>query len=105
MKFRALVLELHLPQNFCHRHTDRHFPEVVKSCSKHPKTCKSIKNQKSKICTKPILSSMHIDMQKIKHSDYFLSKILFEKEIQEYGCLVRLFFRCFVAAEFRNCLH
>ena len=24
MKFRALVLELHLPQNFCHRHTDRH---------------------------------------------------------------------------------
>ena len=22
MKFRALVLELHLPQNFCHRQTD-----------------------------------------------------------------------------------
>ena len=24
MKFRALVLELHQPQNFCHRRTDRH---------------------------------------------------------------------------------
>ena len=24
MKFRALVFELHLPQNFCPRHTDRH---------------------------------------------------------------------------------
>ena len=23
MKFRALVLELHLPQNFCHTHIDR----------------------------------------------------------------------------------
>ena len=47
MKFRALVLDLHLPQNFCHRHTDtqtdRHFPEIVKSCSKHPKMCKFIK--------------------------------------------------------------
>ena len=58
MKFRALVLELHLPQNFCHTHTDtqkdRYCPEIVKSCSGHPKTCKSIENRKSKICTKPI---------------------------------------------------
>ena len=56
MKFCSLVLELHLPQNFCHTHTDtqtyrqtdRHFPEIVKSCSGHPKTCKSIENRKSK---------------------------------------------------------
>ena len=40
-----------------HRHADRHFPKIVKSCSGHPETCKSIKNRKSKICTKPILSS------------------------------------------------
>ena len=72
MKFRALVLELHLPQNFCHRHTDRHtdrqtdrhFPEIVKSCSGHSKTCKSIENRKSKICTKPILSSTYIEESK-----------------------------------------
>ena len=53
MKFRALVLELHLSQNFCHahadRHTDTHFAEIVKSYLGYPKTCKSIKNRKSKI--------------------------------------------------------
>ena len=34
-----------------HTHTDthRHFPKIVKSCSGHPKTCKSIENRKSKI--------------------------------------------------------
>ena len=41
MKFYALVLELHLPQNFCHtqlhRQTNRHFPEIVESFSGHPK--------------------------------------------------------------------
>ena len=67
MKYCSLVLELHFPQNFCHtrtethRQTDRHFPKIVKSCSGHPKTCKSIKNWKSKICTKPILSSTYIE--------------------------------------------
>ena len=69
MKFRALVLELHLPQNFCHTHTDRHadrqtdrhFPEIVKSCSGYPKACKSVKNRKSKIYTKPIPSSIHVE--------------------------------------------
>ena len=69
MKFSSLVLELHLPQNFCHTHTDqtdRHFPEVVKSCSGHPKTCKFMKNRKSKICTKPILSSIYIEESKKK---------------------------------------
>ena len=55
MKFCARIFELHLPQNFCSTHTDRHFPEIVKSCSGHPEACKSIKNQKSKVCTKPIL--------------------------------------------------
>ena len=35
MKVYGLVLELHLPQNFCSRQTDRHFPEIVKSCSRH----------------------------------------------------------------------
>ena len=64
MKFCSLVLELHLPQNFCHTHTDRHFPKIVKSCSGHPKTCKSIENRKSKICTKPILSSICIEESK-----------------------------------------
>ena len=66
MKFRALVL----PQSFSHRHTadtqtDRYFPQIVKSCSGHPKTYKSIKNQKSKIFMKPILSSVYI-----KESNY-----------------------------------
>ena len=73
MKFCRLVLELHLSQNFCPTHTDtqtqrhtdtqtdRHFPEIVKSCSGHPKTCKSIKNWKPKICTKPIFSSTYIE--------------------------------------------
>ena len=65
MKFRALVLELHLPQNFCHTHTDtqtdRHFLEIVKSSSGHPETCKSIENWKSKTFTKPILSSIYVE--------------------------------------------
>ena len=64
MKFRALVLELHLPQNFCHTHTYRHFPEIAKRCSEHPKTCKSIKNRKSKIFTKPIVSCIYIEESK-----------------------------------------
>ena len=64
MKFGGLVLKLHLPQNFCNAQTDRHFPEIVKSCSGHPKTCKSIENRKLKICTKPILSSIYIEESK-----------------------------------------
>ena len=44
-----------------HNPTDRYFPEIVKSCSEHLKTFKSIKNQKSKICTKPILCSTYIE--------------------------------------------
>ena len=87
MKFYSLVLELHLPQNFCHTHTDtqthrhtdrqtdRHFPEIVKSCSGHPKTCKSIKNRKSRICTKPILSSIYIEES--KNENCFLENYIF----------------------------
>ena len=48
--------------------TDRHFPKIVKSCSGHPKTCKSIKNRKSKICMKPILPSSYIEESKNKYS-------------------------------------
>ena len=40
-----------------HRQRDRHFPEIVKSCSGHLKLCKSIENRKSKIFANPILSS------------------------------------------------
>ena len=65
MKFCALVLELHLPQNFrLHTQADMHFPELVKSCSGLPKTCKSIKNRKSKVSTKLIPSSIYIEENK-----------------------------------------
>ena len=37
--------------------TNRHFLKIVKSCSGHLKTCKSIENRKSKIFANPILSS------------------------------------------------
>ena len=59
IKFYSLVLEMHLPQNFCLTDTqiDRHFPKIVKWCSGHPKTYKSIKNWKSEVCTKPMLFS------------------------------------------------
>ena len=61
-----------MPQNFCHTHTDththtqtdRHFPEIVKSCSGHPKTCKFIENWKSNIFTKSIHSSIYIEESK-----------------------------------------
>ena len=96
MKFCSLVLELHLPQNFCHthtdtqthRHTDRHFPEIVKSCSGHPKTCKSIKNRKSKIFTKPILSSTYIEESwKIIFIFFYVLLIYFSFSIQIYKIL------------------
>ena len=65
MKFRALVLELQLPQNFCH--TDRQtdiFQKQSNRVQDIPKRCKSIENRKSKICKKPILSSSYIDESK-----------------------------------------
>ena len=57
MKFRALVLQLHPPQNFCRIHTLTH----GQTFSRISQTCKSIKNRKSKICTKLILSSIYIE--------------------------------------------
>ena len=70
MKFCGLVLELHLPQNFCHIHTNRqtynHFPEIVRSWTGHPKMYKFMKKWKSKILTKPILSSVYIEESKKK---------------------------------------
>ena len=47
-----------------HTHTDRHFPEIVNSCSGHAKTCKFIKNWKSKIFMKLILCSIYIEVSK-----------------------------------------
>ena len=46
------------------RQTDRHFSEIVQSCSGHPKTCQSIKNRKSKNCAKAILSPTYIEENK-----------------------------------------
>ena len=79
MKFCALVLELHLPQKFLlHTHidtqTDRHFLKIVKSCSGYPKTSKSIKNRKSKIFTKPILSSIYVEENKKYNRILILNK-------------------------------
>ena len=64
MKYCRLVIELYLPENFCRIQIDRHFPEIVKLCSGHPKTCKSIKNRKLKIFMKPTLSSIYIEESK-----------------------------------------
>ena len=50
--------------------TDRHFPEIVKLCSLHP-----FKNRKWKICTKPILSSVYIEENKI--CGYYTFNLLF----------------------------
>ena len=44
--------------------TDIHFPKIVNSCSGHPKTCKSIKSRKSKICSKSILSCTYVEESK-----------------------------------------
>ena len=57
MKFRALILELHLPQNICythiHKQTNRNTSiKRSQTVSRYCKMCKSMKNQKSKIFTK-----------------------------------------------------
>ena len=72
MKFCPLVLELHLPQIFVeHRQTDRHFPDEVQIVFR---TCKSIKNRKSKIFTKPILSSIYVEENKKYNRILILNK-------------------------------
>ena len=61
MKFCSLVLEIHLPQNFCHTQTgifqkqSNHVQDILKHVNM------STKNRKSKICTKPLLSSIYIE--------------------------------------------
>ena len=45
-------------------HADKYFPEIVKSYSVHSEICKSIKNRKSKIFKKPILSSIYVEESK-----------------------------------------
>ena len=75
MKFSGLVLELHLPQIFCHTDTKRgrHFPEVVKSGTGHPRTCKSTKKRKSKIFKKRMLSSTYVEESKNSADENTLS--------------------------------
>ena len=49
IKFCALLFKLHLPQIFCHRHTDgltdRHIPKIVKFCVVCFNKCKSIQTR------------------------------------------------------------
>ena len=96
MKFRALVLELHLPQNFCHTHTDTqthsHFPEIVKSCSAHTKTYTSIKNRKSKICTKPIFSPIYTQESK---NDIIIVHLLLQTKLNSVTLICFLIFNSF----------
>ena len=61
MKLCTLIFELHLPQNFCHRHVGKHFLKIVKSCSEYWKTCKSTKNRKSKKFKGAILTSIYAE--------------------------------------------
>ena len=70
-----------------HTQTDRHFPEIVKSCSGHPKTCKSIENRKSKICTKPIFSSTYIEESKNEICKTYSN----EKFDRAHCCCLKLF--------------
>ena len=63
MNFRALLLEIQCPQNFGDMHkdsptdrqTDRCFLKMVKLCSGHAKTSKSIENRMTKILANPVL--------------------------------------------------
>ena len=69
MKMCALVSSYTCHKIFItHTHTtqtdDRHFREIVKSCTGHPKTCKSIKNRKTKIFSKPIIYCIYTEESK-----------------------------------------
>ena len=63
-----IISQVTLAKKFCHTFTNTQtgslFSKIVKSCTGRPKTCKPIKNRKSKICTKPILSSTYIEESK-----------------------------------------
>ena len=43
------------------------FQNIIKSCSGHPKACRSIKNRKSKFYTKPIHSLIYVEDCKNKY--------------------------------------
>ena len=43
MQFHSKLFALARPQNLCHIQKDRHFVELAKSCSGHPKTSKFTK--------------------------------------------------------------
>ena len=72
-KFCVLNIQLEITQNFYNTHTEahRHFPKIIKSCPGHFKMCKFIKNLKSKIFTKWILSSIYIEESK-RHITHFV---------------------------------
>ena len=96
MKSCSLVVELHFPQNFCpHRQTYRHFPKILKWYSGHPKTCKSIKNRKSKISKNPIFLSIYREeSNNFENEDisarisfhYFRRIKIFNKNIDDLSC-------------------
>ena len=54
---------LYLRRNLCHTHTyiQSFFSKIVKLYAGHPKTCNSIKNQQSKIFTRPVHSSIYTE--------------------------------------------
>ena len=62
---------------------DRHFLEIDKSCSGHPKTCKFIKNRKSKILTKSILSSLYIEESNNDNLANIFIKVIKEENLKE----------------------
>ena len=61
---RATFVTKFLLHTYRHTETERHFPDIVKSCSGHPKTCQSIKNQKLKIFTILVLFSIFTEKSK-----------------------------------------
>ena len=84
----SFVLQIRLVQTFCHSHTIRqtcrHFLEIAKSYSEHPKACKSIKNWKSKMFRKPIFSSIYIEESKKKKKNNVKSLTGFDALIAKF---------------------
>ena len=64
MQFRASIFALARPQNLFYPQT--FYKYIVKPCSNHPKTNKSVKNRKSKIFTGTMLSSYVECKRKLK---------------------------------------
>ena len=64
MEFRPLTFPLARPQSLCHTNRQTQFVKIVKSRTGHLKTCKSVKNRKSKVFTIPILPS-YIEVKRL----------------------------------------